>query len=283
MGESLDTLKDKTIFVTGASRGIGRAIAMRAARDGANVVIAAKTEKPHPKLPGTIHSVAEDIASEGGKALAVRVDVRDEDQVIDAMARAVERFGGIDALVNNASAIILTPVLETSMKRYDLMMDINVRGSFLCAQACLPYLLKSDNPHILMLSPPIDLDPRWFGGRIAYTVSKYGMSQLVIGLAEEFREAGVAVNALWPRTVIATSALLMLRGKVRPENCRSPDIVADAAHAILRRDSRTCTGNHFIDEDVLAEEGITDLEPYALAPGQPLQLDLFAGSPDQAR
>jgi len=271
----LISLKDKTIFVTGASRGIGRAIAVRAAKDGAHVVVAAKTDRPHPKLPGTIHSVAKDVVSKGGKALAVRCDIRDEDQVTNAVIRAVERFGGIDVLVNNAGAISLTGTLETSMKRYDLMMDVNMRGSFLCAQACLPYLLKSSNPHILMLSPPIDPDPHWFRDHTAYTMSKYGMSLCVIGLAEEFREAGVAVNALWPRSVIATSALLMLGGKVRPENCRSPEIVADAARAILRRYSRTCTGNHFLDEDVLAEEGITNLDRYALAPGETLQSDLF--------
>jgi len=271
----MGTLKGKTLFITGASRGIGAAIALRAARDGANVVIAAKSSRPHPNLPGTIHTVAAEVESAGGNALAVEMDIRDEDQVAAAVARAAERFGGIDILVNNASAIFLAGTLQTPPKRLDLMFQVNVRGTFLASQACLPYLLKSENPHILTLSPPPDLSPRWFRDHCAYTISKYGMSLCVLGMAEEFRSKGVAVNALWPKTVIHTAALAMLGGLVTPERCRTPDIVADAAHAVLCRRAEHCSGRFLIDEDVLREEGVSDFDRYAVSPGSPLQTDLF--------
>ena len=268
------TLKGKTIFISGGSRGIGLEIALRAAADGANVAIAAKTAEPNPKLPGTIYTAAKEIEAAGGKCLPLQVDIRDEARVYDAVKETVERFGGVDVLVNNASAISLTGTLETPMKRYDLMNAINARGTYLCSQACLPHLKKAANPHILTLSPPLNMSPRWFAPNLAYTMAKYGMSMCVLGMAEEFRQAGVAVNALWPRTVIATAALQMIPG-VDLKKCRHPRIVADAAHAILVRDSRSCTGNFFIDEEVLHAEGIADLTPYAIAPGQPLLPDLF--------
>jgi citronellol/citronellal dehydrogenase len=271
----MSTLRRKTLFITGASRGIGKAIALRAAADGANIVIAAKTAEPHPKLPGTIHTVAGEVEAAGGRALAVPVDVRREDQIAAAAAKAAETFGGIDILVNNASAISLTGTLETPMKRFDLMFGVNVRGTFACSQALIPYLRKSVNPHILTLSPPLAMDPRWFRNHCAYTMAKYGMSMCVLGMAEEFREDGVAVNALWPRTVIATAAIALLGGLVKPENCRKPGIVADAAHAILLRDARTCTGNFFIDEEVLVKEGVMDFSRYAVEPGAFLLPDLF--------
>ncbi|MFL6235964.1 MAG: SDR family oxidoreductase [Thermoanaerobaculia bacterium] len=270
-------LKGKTLFITGASRGIGKAIALRAAADGANVAIAAKTAEPHPKLPGTIYSAAEEIEAAGGRALPLQVDIRDEDQVLAAVARTAETFGGIDILINNASAISLTPTLETPMKRFDLMWGVNARGTYLCSQACIPHLKKASNPHILTLSPPLNLDPRWFEHHVAYTIAKYGMSLCVLGMAEEFKKDGIAVNALWPRTVILTAALAMLGGLTPPEKCRKPEIVADAAHAILTRDSREQTGRFYIDEDVLREEGVTDFERYAVAPGKPLHPDLFLG------
>jgi citronellol/citronellal dehydrogenase len=268
-------LKNRTLFITGASRGIGKAIALRAAADGANVVIAAKTTEPHPKLPGTIYSAAEEIEAAGGKALPLQVDIRDEEQVLQAVEKTVEAFGGIDVLVNNASAISLTGTLETPMKRFDLMWGVNARGTFLCSQACIPHLRKASNPHILTLSPPLNMDPKWFKNHVAYTMAKYGMSMCVLGMAEEFRGDGIAVNALWPRTVIYTAALAMLGGLIKPEGCRKPEIVADAAHAILTRDSRTCTGNFFMDDEVLAEAGVTDLEKYAVQPGARLFPDLF--------
>jgi len=276
----MSTLAGKTMFVSGASRGIGLAIALRAARDGANVVIAAKTVEPHPKLSGTIHTAAAEIERAGGKALAVAVDIRDEPAVRDAVAEAVSRFGGIDILVNNASAIGLTGTLATPMKRFDLMFGVNVRGTFLCSQACLPHLLEAAaagrNPHILTLSPPLNLRPQWFKDHVAYTIAKYGMSMCVLGMAEEFRTAGIAVNALWPRTVIATAALAMIPGmQGRLENCRKPEILADAAHAILSKPSREATGNFYIDEDVLAREGITDFAPYAVKAGAALLPDIF--------
>ncbi len=269
------TLESKTLFITGASRGIGKEIALRAARDGANIAVIAKTDTPHPKLPGTIHTTVEEIEAAGGHGLALKVDIRDERQLAEAVERTVAHFGGLDILVNNASAINLTPTLHTPMRRFDLMFGVNVRGTFAASQACLPHLQAADNPHILTLSPPLDMDARWFKDYLAYTMAKYGMSMCVLGLAAEFAEAGVAVNALWPRTVIATAALAMLGGRVQPENCRKPEIVADAAHAVLTRDSRNCTGNFFIDEEVLVAEGITDLDQYAVKPGTPLLTDLF--------
>jgi citronellol/citronellal dehydrogenase len=269
------TLEGKTLFITGASRGIGLAIGLRAARDGANVVVAAKSDVPNPKLPGTIHTAAAEIEKAGGKALAVPCDVREEEQVKAAVKAAADRFGGIDVLVNNASAIHLAGTIETPMKRYDLMNQVNARGTYLCSQACLPFLLRSRNPHILVLSPPLSMKPRWFGAHLAYTMAKYGMSMCVLGMAEEFRDRGVAVNALWPRTVIATAALNLLGGAETARHGRTPAIVADAAHAILVRDSRSCTGNFFIDEEVLRAEGVRDLEPYAVEKGQELMPDLF--------
>ncbi len=273
------TLKNKTLFITGGSRGIGLAIGKRAAADGANVVIVAKTAEPHPKLPGTIHTAAAEIEAAGGKALAVQADIRSEEQVEAAVAQTVARFGGIDILVNNASAVHIGGTLATPMKRYDLMHQINARGTYLCSQKCLPYLTKAENPHILMLSPPLDMSPKWFGLTLAYTMAKYGMSLCVLGLAAEFKKDGVAVNALWPRTGIATSAVKFELGSEESlKYCRTPEIVADAAYAILTRPSRTATGNFFMDDEVLAAEGVTDLTKYAVAPGQPLLLDFFLSS-----
>src|SRR5881628_29001 len=236
------TLNNLTIFITGASRGIGRSIALRCARDGANIVIAAKTAEPHSKLVGTIHTVAREVEKAGGRALPLQLDIRDEGAVAGGVARTVETFGGIDILVNNASAISLTGTLATPMKRYDLMMGVNARGSFLCSRACLPHLKRAANPHILTLSPPLDMRAKWFAPHLAYTMAKYGMSMCVLGMAEEFREAGIAVNALWPRTIIATAALQMIPG-VDPARGRKPEIMADAAHWILCQPSRACTGN----------------------------------------
>jgi len=269
------TLHGKTLFITGASRGVGKAIALRAARDGANIVIAAKSVRSRERLPGTIYTAAEEIEAAGGRALPVPTDIREEAQIQSAVEQAVGTFGGIDILVNNASAIFLADTPQTPLKRFDLMFSVNVRGTFACSQACLPHLLKAENPHILTLSPPLNLNPRWFRDHVAYTTSKYGMSLCVLGMAEEFRSAGVAVNALWPRTVIATAALAMLGGLVKPEQCRTPEILADAAHAILTCDSRSCSGNFFIDEEVLAQAGSTDFERYAVQPGTPLLPDLF--------
>lgn len=263
------------MLVTGASRGIGRAIALRAARDGANVAILAKTSDPHPRLPGTIHTVAEEVEAAGGRALALAVDVRDETAVERAVARTVELFGQLDVVVHNAGAIHLTGTLETPVKRFDLMWSVNARAMFVGSRAAIPHLLRAENPHVLTLSPPIGTDPRWLAPHAAYTLSKYGMSLLVLGMAAEFAEEGIAFNALWPRTVIATAALAMLGGRVAPESCRSPEIVADAAHAIVTRDSRACTGKLLLDEDVLRQEGVTDLAPYRLRPTGPLTPDLF--------
>jgi citronellol/citronellal dehydrogenase len=271
------TLKGKTLFITGASRGIGRAIALKAAADGANIVIAAKTTEAHPRLPGTIHTVAEEVRAAGGNALPLSVDIREPEQIGRAVEQAVAAYGGIDVLVNNASAINLTGTLETQAKRFDLMMAVNMRGTFLCSQACIPYLRKAENPHILVMSPPLSLEPRWFAPHLAYTMSKFGMSMCVLGLAEEFKADGIAVNALWPKSVIATAALAMLGGAVKPELCRKPDIVADAAHAVLTRPSRSRTGRFLIDEEVLAEEGVQDFTRYAIEPGRPLLPDLFLG------
>jgi citronellol/citronellal dehydrogenase len=268
------TLKGRTLFITGGSRGIGLAIALRAAADGANVVIAAKTVEPNPRLPGTIHTAAREIEAAGGQCLPVQCDIRDETQIARAVGAAVERFGGIDALVNNASAISLTGTMETPMKRFDLMFGINVRGTYATSQACIPPLRKASNPHILTLSPPLNLKPRWFKGHVAYTMAKYGMSMCVLGMAEEFREAGIAVNALWPRTIIATAALQMIPG-VDPARGRKPEIMADAAHWILTQPARACSGNFFIDDEVLRKAGITDLDKYAVDPSKALLPDLF--------
>ena len=270
----MPSLAGKTLFISGASRGIGLAIALRAARDGANIVVAAKTDAPHPRLPGTIHSAAAAIEEAGGAALPLVVDIRQEDQVREAVARTVARFGGIDILVNNASAISLTGTLETPMKRVDLMLDVNLRGTFLCSQACLPHLVAAQNPHILMLSPPLDMRGKWFAPHVAYTIAKYGMSMCVLGMAEEFRARGVAVNALWPRTIIATAALQVIPGAMTALG-RTPEIVADAAWHVLTADSRSLTGNFLIDEDVLRQAGITDLSGYAVTPGGQLATDIF--------
>jgi len=269
------SLQGKTLFITGASRGIGRAIAIKAAADGANVVVAAKTDRKHPKLPGTIHDAVEEIESSGGHGLALKLDIRDEEAVGEAMTAAADHFGGIDILVNNASAIYLAPTPEVPMKRFDLMFGVNVRGTFVCSQAALPWLKKADNPHILNLSPPLNMDPKWFAPHVAYTMAKYGMSQCVLGMAEEFRSDGIGVNALWPRTVIATAALAMLGGAVKPENCRKPEIMADAAHWILTQKANETTGNFFIDDEALEKAGITDLDQYAVQPGADLLPDLF--------
>jgi citronellol/citronellal dehydrogenase len=270
----MNTLAGKTLMITGASRGIGLAIAKRAAADGANLVLLAKTVEPNPKLPGTLASAAAEVEAAGGQALAVQTDIRDDAAVAAAVAAAVKRFGGIDILVNNASAIWLRGTAGTPMKRFDLMHQVNTRGTFLCSQACLPHLKKADNPHILTLSPPPSLEPKWFAPHVAYTIAKYGMSLCVLGMAEEFRDDGIAVNALWPRTVIATDALNMIPG-VDVRNARKPEIVADAAHAILVSPSRERTGGFLIDEEVLAGQGVTDFDRYAVAPGEPLLPDLF--------
>jgi citronellol/citronellal dehydrogenase len=268
------SLKNKTLFITGASRGIGLAIALRAARDGANIVVAAKTATANPKLPGTVYTAASAIEAAGGKSLPLVVDIRFEDQVDDAVRKTVERFGGIDILVNNASAISLTGTADTPLKRFDLMMDINLRGTYVCSQACLPHLAKAANPHILTLSPPLDVRAKWFAPHVAYTISKYGMSMCVLGMSEEFRSLGIGVNALWPRTIIATAALQVIPG-AEAERGRTPDIVAEAALHILTRNGRTTTGNFFIDDEVLAQAGVTDLSAYAVAQGQLLKTDLF--------
>ena len=262
-----NTLSGKTIFITGASRGIGKAIALRAAQEGANIVIAAKTAEPHPKLPGTIYTAAQEIEELGGKALPCIVDVRFEDSVKEAVDKAVTQFGGIDILINNASAISLTPTLATKMKRYDLMHQVNTRGTFLCSQVCLPYLLKADNPHILNISPPLNMDAHWFGPHVAYTMAKYGMSMCVLGMAEEFKNKGIAVNALWPKTAIATAAVQnILGGDNAMKRCRTPQIMADAAHYILSQIATEYTGQFLIDEDVLKASGMSDLSIYSVDP-----------------
>jgi citronellol/citronellal dehydrogenase len=270
-------LHGKTLFVSGASRGIGLAIALRAARDGANVAIVAKTAEAHPKLPGTIHTAAAEIEAAGGKALAIQCDIRFEDQVRAAAAQTAERFGGIDICVNNASAIALTPTLETDMKRYDLMQSINTRGTFVCSAATLPYLKKGTNPHILTLSPPLDMQGKWFGPHVAYTIAKFGMSMCTLGMAEEFRAEGIAVNSLWPLTTIDTAAVRnVLGGSEMASASRTPEIMADAAYAILTKPSRECTGNFFIDEEVLRAEGSGDLAKYAAGPADgPYYADFF--------
>jgi citronellol/citronellal dehydrogenase len=270
------SLAGKTLFITGASRGIGLAIGLRAARDGANIVIAAKTAEPHKKLPGTIYSAAEEVEKAGGKALPVIVDVREPESVQTAVDAAVERFGGIDICVNNASAIQLTGTLATDYRRYDLMNQVNARGTFVTTRTCLPHLLKASNPHVLMLSPPLDMSPRWFAGHVAYTMAKYGMSMCVLGMAEEFRDQGVAFNALWPRTGIATAAIeFALAGEEAMRHCRTPDIISDAAYAIFNKPARECTGNFFIDDVLLYAEGERDFDKYRVDPTKNLMPDFF--------
>ncbi|MGH8132067.1 MAG: SDR family oxidoreductase [Steroidobacteraceae bacterium] len=270
------SLAGKTLFITGASRGIGLAIALRAARDGANIAIAAKTTEPHPKLVGTIHTAAAEIERAGGKALPLVVDVRDEASVAAAVRDCTDKFGGIDICVNNASAINLAPTEQIDMRRYDLIQQINTRGTFVTSRACLPYLKQAANPHVLTLSPPLELRPQWFAAHLAYSLSKYGMSLCMLGLAEEYRAAGIACNALWPRTTIATAAVeFALGGPAMMRRSRKPEIVADAAHAILNRPARECTGQFFIDDSVLYEAGVRDFAPYSVEPGATLLADLF--------
>ncbi|MFV2066801.1 MAG: SDR family oxidoreductase [Pirellulales bacterium] len=272
----MDTLRDKTLFITGASRGIGKAIALRAARDGARIAVAAKTDRPHPKLLGTVHTAVEEIDAAGGEGLACVVDIRFEDQVEAAIETTVRRLGPIDILVNNASAIDLSGTLDVSMKRYDLMHAVNTRGTFLTSKHCLPYLLKSDHAHILNISPPLNMEARWFAGHVAYTMAKFGMSMCVLGMAEEFRDRGVAVNALWPKTVIARAAVENLLGGERVlRHARKPEIMADAAHAILRQGNHRSTGQFFVDEEVLRNEGVADFTCYAVTPGVELYPDFF--------
>lgn len=271
----MNSLKGKTFFITGSSRGIGEAIALRVASEGANVVIAAKSDQVNANLPGTIHTVAKAVDNAGGQGLAIKIDIRDDENIAAAMAQAAEHFGGIDILVNNASAISLTDTPNTPMKRFDLMMGVNTRGTYACSQAALPYLVEAENPHILMLSPPLNMNAKWFKNHTAYTIAKYGMSMCVLGMAEEFKSRGIAVNALWPRTVIGTAALAMLGGLVKLENCRTPAIVADAAYEIFKLDSKAHTGNFYCDEDVLRQSGINDFAPYAIDASKPLQVDLF--------
>ena len=284
----MNNLNNKTLFVSGASRGIGLAIAKRAAQDGANIILAAKTADPHPKLPGTIYTAADEIIEAGGKALPVVCDIRDEENVRNAVNKGVEEFGGIDICINNASAIQLTGTLQTDMKRYDLMNQINARGTFLVSKVCLPHLIKSDNPHILNLSPPLDMDPKWFGPHVAYTIAKFGMSLCVLGMAEEFKGEGVAVNALWPRTAIATAAIKNALGGDEVMNIsRTPEIMGDAAYVILTKDSKEFTGNFCIDDNLLAENGVTDFSQYAEVPFDQLAPDFFVPSdieaPDAAK
>jgi citronellol/citronellal dehydrogenase len=269
------TLKDRTLFITGASRGIGREIALRAAADGARVAVAAKTSEPHPKLAGTIHTVAREIEAAGGQALAIQLDVRDEEAIARAVDETVRAFGGLDVLINNASAISLTPTLQTPAKRFDLMFGVNVRATFLCSQACIPHLRKSANGHILNLSPPLGMKPRWFAGHVAYTMSKYGMSMCTLGMAEELKRDGIAVNSLWPRTTIATAAVEVHFPEAILKTSRHAAIMADAAHAILTSDSRANTGNFYIDEEVLRQAGTTDFDRYAVTPGVAPYIDLF--------
>ena len=272
----MGSFKNKTAFITGASRGIGKAIALRLAKEGANIVVAAKSVTEDPRLGGTIYSAAEEIEKAGGKALPIQLDIRNDEQVLEAVSKAAETFGGIDILINNASAISLSPIEQTEARRYDLMQGINVRGTFFMSKACIPFLKKSTNAHILNLSPPINMIGKWFKNHTAYTMSKYGMSMIIIGLSEELKKYNIAANALWPKTTIATAAVQnLLGGEALIKMSRTTDIIADAAYYILQRPSASCTGNFFIDEQVLAEEGITDLEKYAVTPGGPLYTDLF--------
>ncbi|MEM1395967.1 MAG: NAD(P)-dependent oxidoreductase [Pseudomonadota bacterium] len=276
----MSSLKDKTLFITGASRGIGLAIAKRAAQDGANIAIAAKTAEPHKHLPGTIFTAAEEIEAAGGKALPLIVDIRSEELVDEAIAKTVETFGGIDICINNASAISLTGTLDTPVKRWDLMHQINARGTFLVTQKCLPHLKKADNPHMIALSPPLDMSPKWFAPHVAYTMAKYGMSLCVLGMAEEFKSAGVACNALWPRTAIATAAVeFALGGDTMIKGSRTVDILSDAAHVMLTKPSKEFTGNFVIDDTFLFEHGVTDFDKYRVDPSQKLFPDFFV--PDE--
>ena len=269
-------LAGKTLLITGASRGIGKAIALRAAADGANIAVLAKTDTPHPKLPGTVHTSVEEIHTAGGQAIPCIADVRDESQVHVAVEKTIAEFGGLDVLVNNASAIQLTGTLRTELKRFDLMHAVNVRGTFMTSQACLPHLQRADNPHILNISPPLNMESRWFAPHVAYTMSKFGMSMCVLGMSEEFREQGVAVNALWPKTTIATAAIQnLLGGEEAMRCCRRPQIMADAAHAILTSTARENTGNFYVDEDVLRQHGVTDFAAYAMTPDAELLPDFF--------
>ncbi len=270
------SFQNKTILITGASRGIGKAIALRLAKEGANIVIAAKSVEEDARLGGTIFSAAKEIAAAGGKALPVQVDIRNEDQIIAAVQQAVDTFGGIDVVINNASAIQLTPTEQTETKRFDLMQSINVRGTFLVVKHCIPYLKKGNNPHIITLSPPVNLDPKWMGGHIAYTITKYSMSMLALGWAAELKGAGIASNALWPKTTIDTAAVRnLLGGEALAKMSRTTDILADSVYYILSKPAAKCTGNTFIDEEVLAAEGITDLDKYSVVPGAQLYKDLF--------
>jgi citronellol/citronellal dehydrogenase len=269
------TLQNKTLFVTGASRGIGLAIARRAARDGANVIVAAKTDQPHPRLPGTIHTAAAEIEDAGGRALPVVCDIRDDAAVQAAVERGARHFGGIDIVVNNASAIALLDTESVTMSRFDLMHQVNARGTFLVSKLCLPWLLEAGNPHILTISPPLNLEEKWFAPHVAYSMAKFGMSLCVLGMAGEFRDRGIAVNALWPRTTIATAAVNMLGGDELMRRSRRPEIMADAAHAILKRPCREFTGNFCIDDEVLEAEGVCDLRPYAVDPGADPAPDFF--------
>jgi len=269
-------LKNKTVFITGGSRGIGKAIALRLAKEGANIVIAAKTADPHPKLEGTIYTAAQEIEALGVKCLPLQVDIRYEEQIQAAVEQTIQTFGGINILVNNASAISLTPAEQTEAKRFDLMHGINVRGTFLMSKACIPYLKQADNPHILTLSPPLDMNPKWFGPHLAYTMSKYGMSMVMLGLSQELKSSGIAANALWPKTTIATAAVQnLLGGDYLMQRSRKPEIVADAVFEIVTQASTSCTGNFFIDEEVLRAAGVTDFTSYAVNPDLPLQNDLF--------
>lgn len=275
------SLAGKTMFISGASRGIGLAIALRAARDGANIIVAAKTAEPHAHLPGTIFTAAGEIEAAGGKAMPVVLDIRDVDAVEAAMASAADHFGGIDIVINNASAISKTLTPDTEVKRYDLMHDINARGTFFVSKAAIPHLRKSANPHVLTMSPPINLDPKWFAPHVAYTMSKYAMSMTVLGMAEEFRADGIAFNSLWPRYGIATAAIEFAAADAEQlKHCRTPEIMADAAYAILTRSSRECTGNFFIDDTLLAETGVSDFTKYRVDPGQPLRVGMFLPDDD---
>nr|XP_022903901.1 hydroxysteroid dehydrogenase-like protein 2 [Onthophagus taurus] len=279
--ENTGKLSGKTLFITGASRGIGLAIALKAAKDGANIVLAAKTAEPHPKLPGTIYTAAAEVEKAGGKALPCIVDVRDEKQIQEAVKKAVEKFGGIDIVVNNASAISMTGTLDTEMKRYDLMHNINTRGTFLVSKECIPYLRKSSHPHILNISPPLNMHPGWFSKNVAYTMAKYGMSMCVLGMSEELEPFGIGVNALWPKTAVGTAATNMLGGDIMINQSRKPEIMADAAYAILTSDPKTTTGNFFIDDELLLKKGVTNFDQYCFNPEMKNELfmDLFVGEP----